>query len=390
MNPTSTTASRRPGRWIAGGTALVLIIVGGLWLHERSGAPARSGSGPGMAVPVTVEAARSQDFDVALNAIGTVTPLSTVTVTSRVAGTLAQVLYHEGEMVKAGDLLAVIDPRPYQAAVLQAQGQLQRDQALLGNARRDLARYQSAYRDHAIPEQQLATAEAAVDGDAGSLMFDQGSLAAAQVNLDYTRITSPVTGRVGLRLVDAGNNVQANGTQALVTITQLQPISVVFTLAQGDLPAVADDLRRGEAVRVDTFDRAQERPLASGRLHAIDNQIDPASGTIRLRAEFANPDAALWPGEFVDVRVVAGVDHHAITVPARAVQEGPNGSYVFVIKPDQTAELRPVQVLRTGQNLAEIGRGLAAGESVVIDGQYRLEPGTRVAVRAGAVAAPAE
>jgi len=392
MNPTSTTASKLPGRWIAGGTALVLIILGGLWLHQRSRAraAARAGAGSGMAVPVTAEPARSQDFDITLNAIGTVTPLSTVTVTSRVAGTLTQVLYHEGQMVKEGDLLAVIDPRPYQAALLQAQGQLQRDQALLSNARRDFARYQSAYRDHAIPEQQLATAEAAVDGDEGSVTLDQGNLDAAQVNLDYTRITSPVTGRVGLRLVDAGNIVQANGTQPLVTITQLQPISVVFTLAQGDLPAVADDMRRGEIVRVDALDRAQERPIATGRLHSIDNQIDPTTGTIRLRAEFANPDAALWPGEFVDLRVVAGVDHNAVTVPSRAVQEGPNGTYVFVIKPDQTAELRPVQVLRTGQNLAEIGRGVSAGESVVVDGQYRLEPGTPVAVRAGPGAAPAE
>ena len=383
MNATSTTASQHPRRWIAGGTALVLIILGGLWLHERSRArsSARAAAGFGAAVPVTVEPARSQDFEVTLDAIGTVTPLSTVTVTSRVSGTLTQIFYAEGQMVQKDALLAVIDPRPYEAALLQAQGQLQRDQALLNNARIDLTRYRSAYQDHAIPEQQLATAQAAVDGDEGSVKLDQGNLDAAQVNLDYTRITSPITGRVGLRLVDAGNNVPANGTQGLVTITQVQPISVVFTLAQGDLPVVAGEMRRGETVRVDAFDRAQERPIAQGELQSIDNTIDPSTGTIRLRAEFANPDAALWPGEFVDLRVVAGVARDAITVPARAVQEGPNGNYVFVIKPDQTADLRPVQVLRTEQGVTQIGRGLAAGESVVVDGQYRLEPGTPVAVR---------
>lgn len=389
MNPISTTASKHPGRWIAGGTALVLIILGGFWLHGRSQARApRSAGGSGTAVPVTAEPARSQDFEITLNAIGTVTPLSTVTITSRVSGTLTQILYTEGQMVQKDALLAVIDPRPYEAAVLQAQGQLQRDQALLSNARIDLARYRSAYQEHAIPEQQLATAQAAVDGDEGSVKLDQGNLDAAQVNFCYTRITSPITGRVGLRLVDAGNNVAANGTQGLVTITQVQPISVVFTLAQGDLPVVAGEVRRGETVRVDAFDRAQERPIAQGKLLSIDNAIDPATGTIRLRAEFANPDAALWPGEFVDLRVVAGVARDAVTVPVRAVQEGPNGNYVFVIKPDQTAELRPVEVLRTEQGVTQIGRGLTAGESVVVDGQYRLEAGTRVAVRPGSGATP--
>jgi multidrug efflux system membrane fusion protein len=390
MNVYSTITAKHPRRRIAAGAALIVIILGGLWLHERSGANSagRSDQRAEAAVPVAVEPARSQDFEVTLDAIGTVTPLSTVTVTSRVSGTLTQVFYGEGQMVQKDALLAVIDPRPYEAALLQAQGQLQRDQALLNNARIDLTRYRSAYEEHAIPEQQLATAQAAVDGDEGSVKLDQGSLDAAQVNLDYTRITSPITGRVGLRLVDAGNNVAANGTQGLVTITEVQPISVVFTLAQGDLPVVVDEMRRGETVRVDAFDRAQERPIAQGKLQSIDNTIDPSTGTIRLRAEFANPDTALWPGEFVDLRVVAGVARGAVTVPARAVQEGPNGNYVFVIKPDQTAELRPVEVLRTEQGVTQIGRGLAAGESVVVDGQYRLEPGTRVAVRPEQGAAP--
>ena len=266
MNVYSTITAKHPRRRIAAGAALIVIIVVGLWLYERSRANSagRSAQRAEAAVPVTVEPARSRDFEVTLDAIGTVTPLSTVTVTSRVSGTLTQIFYAEGQMVQKDALLAVIDPRPYQAALLQAQGQLQRDQALLSNARIDLTRYRSAYEEHAIPEQQLATAQAAVDGDEGSVKLDQGNLDAAQVNLDYTRITSPITGRVGLRLVDAGNIVSANGTQGLVTITQVQPISVVFTLAQGDLPVVAGEMHRGETVRVDAFDRAQERPIAQG------------------------------------------------------------------------------------------------------------------------------
>ena len=380
MNQPPMNPAKPRGRRLAIGTVLVVIVLVGLWLHARSGAepPGRGARLSGAPVPVTCEPAHSGDFEVTLDAIGTVTPLSMVTITSRVAGTLTQVLYHEGQMVKAGDLLAVIDPRPYQAAVLQAEGQLQRDEALLHNARLDLERYRGAYQEHAIPEQQFATAQAAVDGDEGVVRLDQGALDAARINLDYTRITSPTTGRVGLRLVDAGNIVTANGTQGLVTITQLQPISVVFTLPQGELPAVAAEMSRGQPVRVDALERDAQRPLAQGQLHSIDNQIDPATGTIRLRAEFANPDAALWPGQFVDLRVVAGIDPQAVTVPARAVQQGPDGPYVFIVKPDQTAELRPVTVLHTEQGVAEIGHGLAAGESVVVDGQYRLSPGAKV------------
>jgi len=389
MNDPAMKPAKPRGRRLATGIAIVVIVLVGLWLHARSGAeaPGRGARLSGAPVPVTCEPARSGNFEVTLDAIGTVTPLSTVTITSRVSGTLTQVLYHEGQMVKAGDLLAVIDPRPYQAAVLQAEGQLQRDEALLHNARIDLERYRGAYQEHAIPEQQFATAQAAVDGDEGVVRLDQGALDAARINLDYTRITSPTTGRVGLRLVDAGNIVTANGTQGLVTITQLQPISVVFTLPQSDLPAVAAEMSRGQPVRVDALERDALRPLAQGRLHSIDNQIDPATGTIRLRAEFANPDAALWPGQFVDLRVVAGIDPQAVTVPARAVQQGPDGPYVFIVKPDQTAELRPVTVLHTEQGVAEIGHGLTAGESVVVDGQYRLSPGAKVQLHAESTAA---
>ena len=389
MNDPAMKPAKPRGRRLATGIAIVVIVLVGLWLHARSGAeaPGRGARLSGAPVPVTCEPARSGNFEVTLDAIGTVTPLSTVTITSHVSGTLTQVLYHEGQMVKAGDLLAVIDPRPYQAAVLQAEGQLQRDEALLHNARIDLERYRGAYQEHAIPEQQFATAQAAVDGDEGVVRLDHGALDAARINLDYTRITSPTTGRVGLRLVDAGNIVTANGTQGLVTITQLQPISVVFTLPQSDLPAVAAEMSRGQPVRVDALERDALRPLAQGRLHSIDNQIDPATGTIRLRAEFANPDAALWPGQFVDLRVVAGIDPQAVTVPARAVQQGPDGPYVFIVKPDQTAELRPVTVLHTEQGVAEIGHGLTAGESVVVDGQYRLSPGAKVQLHAESTAA---
>jgi multidrug efflux system membrane fusion protein len=316
--------------------------------------------------------------EITLDAIGTVTPVCMVTVTSRVTGVLQEVHFSEGQLVKQNDLLAVIDPRPYQAALLQAQGQLEHDKAMLANARIDFDRYRTAYQEHAISEQQLATQAAAVSGYEGTVKLDQGSLDAAQVNVDYTRITSPVDGRVGLRMIDPGNIVSANGTNGLVTITQLKPITVVFTLAQEFLPEVAREIRGGRPIRVDTFDRTQKLPIATGKLLTIDNQIDPATGTMRLKAIFPNEDTALWPGEFVNLRLIVGVRENAVTVPARAVQSGPNGSYLFVVRPDMTVEMRDVVVSQTEPDIAVIGKGLAANERVVVDGQYRLEQGTQV------------
>ena len=369
---------RKKRRWIAGAATLAIVLAGGLWLHARFGAAKAVPPAPA-AVPVTMATAEVRDVDVVLRALGTVTPVSMVTITSRVAGVLQEIHYTEGQMVRQNDLLAVIDPRPYQAALDQAQGQLARDQAVLANARIDLERYRTAYREHAIPEQQAATQEAVVHEDEGIVKLDQGSLEAAQVNLDYTHIVSPIDGRVGLRMVDPGNNVQANGTSGLVTVTQLQPITVIFTLAQDDLTQVTQEMRRGQPLRVEVLDRTHPRPIAEGRLLTIDSQVEPATGTFRLKGTFANEDTALWPGEFVNLRFIVGVRKNAVTVPARSVQRGPDGNYLFVIKPDLTVEMRTVEVAQTDQGVSVITKGLAAGERIVVDGQYRLEQGTRVA-----------
>lgn len=363
-------------RWIAGG---IIALIALIWYVRRDDGPKKAGPPP--AVPVTATAAVARDVDVTLTGLGTVTPESTVTVTSRVAGTLTEVHYKEGQVVQQGDLLAVIDPRPYQAMVVQAQGQLARDQAILANARIDLSRYEKAFEQKAIPEQQAQTQQAVVRQDEGVVQIDQGNLQAAQVNLDYTRLTSPITGRAGLRLIDAGNVVAANGTSGLVVITQLQPITVIFTLSQDALAQVAEGARAGP-LRVEALLRGQAKPVAEGQLITWDNVIDPATGTFKLRAQFTNAGNELWPGEFVTIRLVTGVDRGIVTVPARSIQSGPNGSYLFVIKPDQTVEMRDVEVAQTFKGVSAIRQGLAVGEQVVVDGQFRLEQGTKVAVQA--------
>lgn len=329
---------------------------------------------------MTAGVAEAKDVEIPLTALGTVTPVSTVAVTSRVGGILNAVHFTEGQIVKQGDLLAIVDPRPYEAAVTQAKGQLARDQALLANAKIDVDRYEAAFKKQAIAQQQLATQQATVQGDQGLVQLDQGALDAAQVNLDYTRITSPITGRVGLRQIDAGNIVQANGTTPLVTITQLQPITVVFTLSQDLLSQVQQGIKGGTPLKVEAFDRVKQQPIATGELLTIDNLIDPTTGTFRLKAQFQNGDDALWPGQFVSVRLVTGVDHNAVTIPARAIQAGPNGSYLYVIKPDNTVEMRIVEVAQVDHGVAAVAKGLAAGERVVLDGQYRLEQGSHIAL----------
>jgi multidrug efflux system membrane fusion protein len=386
----STRSATRRRNWIIVGAGLAILLAGAFWHHRRSvaaAAAARAKANAASVVPVTLTTAAREDVDVSLDALGTVTPVATVTVTSRVAGALTEVHYQEGQRVKRGDLLAVIDPRPYQAVLLQAQGQLARDQALLVNAQLDRDRYRKALDEHAIPEQQLATQGALVSQDEGIVKLDQGILDAAQVNVDYTRIVAPIDGRVGLRMVDPGNIVPANGVTGLVTITQLQPMTVIFTLSQDFLAQVTNAMRSGRTLKVDAFDRLQKTAVAHGQLLTIDNQVDPATGTIRLKAIFANKDEALWPDEFVNARIVTDVEHGAVTVPARAVQSGPTGSYLFVVKPDLTVEQRAVEPGQSAQGRVVIEKGLSEGERVVVDGQYRLEQGTKVSVQHAAAQA---
>jgi len=307
-----------------------------------------------------------------ISALGTVTPVYTAAITSRVAGELVQIHYREGQMVHKGDLLAVIDPRPYQAAYEQAQGQLQRDQALLQNARTDLERYRSAYAQHAIPEQTMATQQAAVNQYEGTTRLDQGNADAAKVNLDYTHITAPIDGRVGLRSLDPGNNVQANGTVPLLTITQIQPITVIFTMAEDYIHDVVTQMRAGHTLRVDAYDRDNETHLAQGTLLTLDNQIDTGTGTVRVRASFSNRDSRLFPNEFVNARLRVKTLTGVNIIPTAAIQRNNDVSFVYVIEPAKSTVLsRNITVATTDGLLAAV-TGVMPDEMVVTDGFDKL------------------
>jgi multidrug efflux system membrane fusion protein len=371
-------------RWLLWLGLAALLLIGGCWLL-RSPAPKKQGPPP--AVPVSAVPVRSGNLDVYLTELGTVTPIATVTVTSRVAGELKEIHYTEGQIVKPGDLLAVIDPRPYAAAVTQAQGQLAKDRSLLENAKRDLGRYQEAFRQQAIPQQQLATQQATVDGDAGTVMVDEGNLAAAQVNLDYTRITSPISGRVGLHLTDLGNIVAANGTSGIVSVTQLQPISVVFTLAEDDLGAVVQQMRGGAHLRVDALDRSQQTRLAQGELLTVDNAINLATGTVRAKASFANSHNELFPNQFVNVKLLLKTLTGADLVPTAAIQHNGDLSFVYVVQGGGTVASKDVKVVATDGDVAAV-TGVNPGDTVVTDGFDKLQAGVRVSVRP-ATATPA-
>jgi multidrug efflux system membrane fusion protein len=329
---------------------------------------------------VSVAPVKLGSINIYLDNIGTVTPVYTVTVASRVAGALTEVRFKEGQMVKKGELLAVIDPLPYQAVVLQAQGQLARDQALLKNARLDLVRYQNSYKEHAVPEQQVATQQALVEQDMGVLKLDEGNLAAAQVNLDYTRIVSPIDGRVGLRTVDPGNIVPADGTTGLVTITQLQPITVIFTIAEDDLSQVTEQMATGRTLAVDALDRAKQHQLAAGNLLTIDNQINTTTGTVRARATFPNTHNELFPNQFVNTRLLVKTLSQVNLVPEAAIQRNNDVAFVYVVQSNNTAQTVNVKILATEAEVSAI-TGVKPGEQVVTDGFDKLQSGLKIVIR---------
>jgi membrane fusion protein, multidrug efflux system len=369
--------------WIA----LVFLLAGaGFLFSQRSGAQksnAKSASNapPAEGVPVGVTVAQRGNLPVYISAIGTVTPVYTVTVTSRVVGELMNISYKEGQLVKKGDLLAQIDPRPYQAAYVEAQGQLARDQAALANARIDLQRYKLALGEHAVPEQTYATQEATVAQDEGTVKLDEGNLEAAKVNLDYTQITAPIAGRVGLRSVDPGNIVQANGTTGLLTIAQLQPITVIFTMAENYISDVEDQVRRGRTLRVDALDHEDQHELAQGTLLTLDNQIDVTTGTVRVRANFPNEKNQLFPNEFVNARLLVKTLQGVTVIPAAAIQRNGDQAYVYVVNTaNGTAQLRDVNVTDAAGNQATV-TGVNPGDSLVTDGFDRLTNGAKVTIR---------
>ena len=330
------------------------------------------------AVPVQVATAERRDVPLYLAGLGTVQAFNTVTVKTRIDGELQKIAFTEGQNVKVGDLLAQIDPRPSQAALDQAVAKKAQDEAQLANAKLDLQRFADLAARNFATKQQLDTQRAMVAQLAAQISGDQAAIDNARTQLGYTTITSPLDGRTGIRLVDQGNIVHATDPNGLVVVAQLQPISVVFTLPEDQLQAVNAAMASSPA-RILAMSRDGKQTLAEGTLALVDNQIDQSTGTIRLKGTFPNQDGALWPGEFVNIRLLAQIARNVVTVPSGALQRGPQGYYAYVLKPDGTAEMRSIEVGSAADGVAVVDAGLSAGEKVVTAGQYRLKPGTRVA-----------
>ena len=389
----------RRHRWgkiaLAVAIAIALVVA---WQYFENIAPSTVDAtrpvAPSGAPPQTVRAADATagDMPITIDALGTVTPFATVTVKSQIAGKLMQVGYQEGQLVKEGDFLAQIDSRPFEATLAQAQAQLAKDTSLYAQAQADLARYVTLNKQDSIAHQQVDDQTFLVAQDKAAMANDQAQIDAAKLNVFYTRIVSPITGRVGLRLVDAGNYIQPSDTTGLVIITQLDPISVVFSTPEDNLPRITRRLNAGAKLPVTAFDRSNVKQLAAGVLTTFDNQIDTTTGTFKLRATFANPDNVLFPNQFVNTRLLVDTLTGVVVVPNAAVQLGQQGSFVYVVKDDDTVTVRKVVTGATDATRTVVSSGLALGEKVVIDGADRLREGTKIRlappVRADAGATP--
>lgn len=386
----------RAGRWggtyLPGGAVTFWVIVGlillGLliWAIQPSAQIPRGRGGfggPMAAMPVGVTQAAKGDIDIKLNALGTVTPLATVTVRPQVSGQILRFNFTEGQMVKAGDLLAEIDPRTFRAAYNQAEGQLERDKATLANAQIDLTRQQALMKANATSGQALATQQATVRSAAATVKSDQAAVEAAAINLGYTRVTSPVDGRVGIRQVDVGNLVQAGQTNGIVVVTQLSPMSVLFSLPEDNISDIMARVRSGATLSVEAYDRGQTQRIATGTLATVDNVIDPTTGTVKLRAMFDNKDGALFPNQFVNVRLLVDTEKGRTVVPASAIERGAQGAFVYVVQKDSTVAMRTVTLgAQDGDRIAVL-KGLNPGETVVTDGADRLRDGADVTIPTG-------
>jgi membrane fusion protein, multidrug efflux system len=390
-----TPAKKKSYGWI---WLLLLCLAGGAayrWYPRSAdaqgqGQKAGNDKNGGRTVPVVATASRRGDMPVYLTALGTVTAFNTVTVRSRVDGQIMKIAFTEGQLVKENDLLVEIDPRPFQVMLEQAEGQKGRDVALLDNALIDLDRYKVLFKQEAIPKQQLDTQIALVAQDQAVIKSDQAAIDNAKLQLVYSKITSPLTGRVGLRLVDQGNVIHATDVNGLVVITQLQPIAVIFNIAEDSLPAARRKMQT-ETLHIDAWDRELKKKLAQGKLLTIDNQIDQTTGTVRFKGEFPNEDNALFPNQFVNARLLLDVRHNAVIIPTAAIQHSsPQSMFVYVVKADNTAEVRNIVSTLTEGDEASVDSGLEPGENVVVDGVDKLQQGTKVTMRLTGDSLPAK
>jgi multidrug efflux system membrane fusion protein len=383
---------RRRRGWLVVLLGLLLIAGAAWWIYQRPQPTAQRPSRFGQTPPVATAPVQSGDINVTVNALGTVASLATVTVRSQISGQIMRVAFTEGQMVNKGDLLVEIDSRPYQLALAQAEGALKQHQALLQAAQLDLERYQSLAKTNAIPRQQLDTQAALVQQDQGLVIADQAQIDTAKLNIAYCHIVAPITGRVGLRQVDQGNYVTANDANGLVVLTQLAPISVLFTTAEDNLPPILKRVQGGAALPVTAFNRNGTQKLATGRLLTFDNQIDTTTGTVKLRAQFDNTDSALFPNQFVNVQLLVDTLHDTEVVPASAIQRGAPGTFVYVVNTDatpNTVSVRKVELGPVDGERVSVKSGLKTGERVVTDGADKLRDGINVTLHEPGAAAPA-
>ena len=384
--PKRTRAKALHRRWWIWLLAVCLLAIG-IYAYQAekrktaSDAARKVQAAAARSVPVVAAPARKGEIAVTITGLGTVTPLNTVTVKSRVDGQLMRVLFREGQLVNNGELLAEIDPRPFQVLLTQAEGQMARDQALLKNARLDLERFQILSRQDSIARQQLDTQESLVRQLEGAVKVDQGQIDGARLQLLYCSIVAPLSGRVGLRQVDPGNIIHATDANGLVVITQQQPIAVIFPVAEDNIPRVFVRLKDGARLPVEAYDREQKQKLAAGYLLTVDNQIDPTTGTVKFKAVFPNTRNELFPSQFVNARLLLEMKQNAVIVPSSAVQRGPQGTFVYVVKSDQSVAVRPVTLDVTEGGDTSVSAGLESGEIVVVDGAERLREGSKVEVK---------
>ncbi|MCU1242118.1 MAG: mdtA [Candidatus Acidoferrum typicum] len=377
--------------WIVG---LAVLIAIGVWYFRGSHASTeaqgpgthggggkgqgRQGGAAGFVVPVVVAKAERGDLPVYFNGLGTVTAFNTVTVRSRVDGQITKINFKEGQSVRQGEDLVDIDSRPFQVQLEQAEGQLAKDQAQLRDVQVNYERFQLLYKEGVIPKQQVDTQGSQVGQFEGSIKADQGAIDSAKLQIVYSHVTAPISGRIGLRLVDIGNIVHATDANGLLVITQLQPIAVIFSLPQDELPQVASKLQKGDQLIVEAYDRADTSKIESGKLLTIDNQIDTSTGTYKLKAVFNNDRNLLFPNQFVNVHLLADIKKNLVIVPSSAIQRGPQGTYVYVVQNGDTAKIQPVTIAQTTADSVGLSAGLNAGDLVVVDGQDKLQDGSKV------------